>query len=86
MARKSAQLKLADPVSTRTIAISEAREHIARASALLRPLGVEFGRIAWMLEDTINYLDESELSIDEEPIGNDPLAQLLRKVPNFSIG
>ena len=46
--------------------IHQAREHIARASVLLRPLGIEFARIAWMFEDSLAFIDEAAETAAEE--------------------
>ena len=35
-----------------------AKEHIEQAANLLCKLGSEGERIAWLLEDTLNYIDE----------------------------
>lgn len=43
----------------RTEAIEQVKEHVAAASGLLKPLGGDFERVAWMLEDSLMYLDEA---------------------------
>lgn len=51
------------PTST-SEAVAEARECIRRAADLLRPLGIEYGRLAWMLEDSLAYIEEAQLVPD----------------------
>ncbi|MCB0359895.1 MAG: hypothetical protein KDD44_09670 [Bdellovibrionales bacterium] len=46
----------------------EAREHILAAAALLEPFGPDFERVAWMLEDTLMYVDEAlQLETTDRP-------------------
>ena len=40
--------------------LSEVREHVEYAAALLRKMGPEKERIAWLLEDTLSFLVQSE--------------------------
>ena len=38
------------------------REYVSRAAQILQSLGPEYERVAWLLEDTLSYLEE----VDEE--------------------
>lgn len=40
--------------------IAEASEAILYAAELVRPLGVDFERVAWMLEDSLSYLRQAQ--------------------------
>ena len=55
------ELKLATDIEgERSKSILEAEEHIRAAAQLLRPLGVSYNRIAWILEDTLSCIAEAE--------------------------
>jgi hypothetical protein len=43
---------------TEEVALSEVRELVGAAVGILKKLGSEKERLAWMLEDTLSYLDE----------------------------
>ena len=51
--RRDAELEMV-PVE-----VLEAREHVTAASLLLKPLGGEYERISWMLEDSLVYIDQA---------------------------
>lgn len=42
--------------------LTEVREHIQRASSILRTLGDEYERVGWLLEDAMMYLDSEEIA------------------------
>ena len=71
--------------------IAEASELVSRAALLLRSLGPEYERIAWVLEDTIMYLGPGEVffdfqrDLDEDPeLQLEPLPRVKEKGPEGS--
>lgn len=53
--------------------LEEARALVARASLLLKNKGPKYAQVAWLLEDTISYIDETEVENDDVPVeGIDP--------------
>lgn len=36
------------------------REYVSRAAQILQSLGTEYERVAWLLEDTLSYLDDAD--------------------------
>ena len=41
--------------------IAVAKEHVVAAANILKSLTPELGRVGWLLEDTLTYLDEALL-------------------------
>jgi len=48
------------------IVIREVKGRIGEAVAMLRSLGTDYQRIAWLLEDTVTYLDEAVYELQQE--------------------
>lgn len=40
--------------------LSEVRELIAKASAILKKMGPHYERVGWLVEDSLGFLDEAE--------------------------
>lgn len=60
----------------------QVRAHIESAASLLRSLGSDYERTAWMVEDTVNHLAESyegrggELPVNWERFIDEPIEVL----------
>lgn len=49
--------------------IALVKEHICAAAGLLRPLGEDFERVAWLIEDSTMYLDEAVFAAEQQTPG-----------------
>jgi len=60
MAKATSKQKLSTELSaSQQEAVSQAKEHIEAAAVVLSPLGPEFERVSWLLEDTLVYIDQA---------------------------
>ena len=50
----------AEKSKSREEQLAEVREHIQAASSILQTLSPELARVAWMLEDSLSFIDEAE--------------------------
>ena len=63
-------------------AVEEAKALILQASDLLRPLGSDLARIAWLLEDTIPQLEEAASGGHDGPteqFNSEKLAEIIAR-------
>jgi hypothetical protein len=45
--------------------IEEARQHVLSAATILKNIGPEMGRVGWLLEDVLTYIDEAQVDSRE---------------------